>query len=237
MQDIATRIRRAAAGVLAAGLLLTGCVTAVPGPAVPPTPQAQDALLRTAERTLVDRCLEARGLTLAHRPDTAEEDRRLQSALFGAGPRELSLTLATGHTVTAHTDGCLARARQTLYGDQTRWFRAQVTVDNLRAEAQQRMKGDPAHQAALARWNRCATPPGTPSAARVERPGAAVVARCDKESGLAEVRARLEPVELAKARALRGDQLTTYQQLRTRALRRAVELSAPVTPQEGTNAL
>ncbi|MFD3946636.1 hypothetical protein [Streptomyces sp. NPDC058579] len=237
MQDTATRIRRAAAGVLAAGLLLTGCVTAVPGPAVPSTPQAQDALLRTVERALVDRCLEARGLTLARRPDTSEEDRRLQAALFGTGPRELSLTLATGHTVTAHTDGCLAGARQTLYGDQTQWFRAQVTVDNLRSEAQKRMKDDPAHQAALARWNRCATPPGKASAARAERPAPAVVARCDKESGLAEVRARLEPVELARVRALRGDQLTTYQQLRTRALRRAVELSAPVTTQEGTNDL
>lgn len=234
MQYTTARVRRAA-GALAVGLLLTGCVTAVPGPTVPPTPQAQDALLRTVERTLVDRCLEARGLTLARRPATSEEDRRLQAALFGTGPRELSLTLATGHTVTAHTDGCLAAARQTLYGDQARWFRAQVTVDNLRAEAQKHMKDDPAHRDALARWNRCATPPGTPVPARAARPAPAVVTRCDKESGLAEVRARLEPAELAKVRALRVDQLTTYQQLRTRALRRAAELSAPLTTQEGTN--
>ncbi|MEU6947942.1 hypothetical protein ABZ957_22320 [Streptomyces sp. NPDC046316] len=220
-------------GTLAAGLLLTGCVTTESRPAVPPTPQAQDELLRTVERTLVDRCLDARGLSLARRPDTPEEDRRLQGALFGAGPRELSLTLATGHTVTAHTDGCLASARQTLYGDQRRWFRAQVTVDNLRAEAQNRMKDAPAHRAALARWNRCATPSGRPPA---ERPDPAVVTRCDTESGLAEVRERLEPAELATVRALRADQLTTYQQLRTRALRRAAELSATLTAQEGNNA-
>ncbi|MFC8277723.1 hypothetical protein ACFUJR_35360 [Streptomyces sp. NPDC057271] len=229
MPDAIAHIRRAV-GALAAGLLLSGCGTSEPGPAVPRTPQAQDVLLRTVERTLVDRCLDARGLTLARRPDTPEEDRRLQGALFGTGPRELSHTLATGHTVTAHTDGCLASARQTLYGDQTRWFRAQVTVDNLRAEAQNRMKDDPAHRAALARWNRCATPSGR------SRPDPAVVARCDRESGLAEVRARLEPAELAKVRSLRGDQLTTYQQLRTRALRRAAELSAPLTAQEGNNA-
>ncbi|MFE5969737.1 hypothetical protein [Streptomyces sp. NPDC056463] len=232
MPDTSAHIRRAV-GALAAGLLLAGCVTTEPGPAVPRTPQAQDALLRTVERTLVDRCLDARGLTLARRPDTPEEDRHLQAALFGTGPRELSLTLATGHTVTAHTDGCLASARRTLYGDQTRWFRAQVTVDNLRAEAQNRMKDDPAHRAALRRWNRCATTSGRP---RTERPDPALVARCDRESGLAEVRARLEPAELAKVRTLRGDQLTTYQQLRTRALRRAAELSAPVTAQEGNNA-
>ncbi|MDT9686909.1 hypothetical protein Q5762_00780 [Streptomyces sp. P9(2023)] len=237
MRGTTARIRWAV-GALAAGLLLTGCVTAGPGPGVPPTPEAQDTLLKTAERTLVDRCLDARGLTLARRPDTSEEDRRLQAALFGTGPRELSLTLATGHTVTAHTDGCLAAARQTLYGDQARWFRAQVTVNNLRAEAQDRMKDDPAHRSALARWNACVTPPGSPppgSRPRPDRPDPAVAARCAKESGLAEVRARLEPAELAKVRALRGDQLTTYQQLRTRALRRAVELSAPTTRQEGTD--
>ncbi|MFJ3581905.1 hypothetical protein ACIPPS_06675 [Streptomyces sp. NPDC090127] len=235
MQDLTARIRRAL-GALATGLLLTGCVTTAPGPTVPPTPQAQDALLRTVERALVDRCLDARGLTLTRKPATSEQDRRLQAALFGAGPRELSLTLATGHTVTAHSDGCLAAARQTLYGDQTRWFRAQVTVQNLRAEAQDRMRDNPAHRAALARWNRCATPPGTPRPARSAPPTPAVVARCDKESGLAEVRTRLEPAELAKVRVLRGDQLTTYEQLRTRALRRAAELSASVTRQEGTHA-
>ncbi|WP_137991589.1 hypothetical protein [Streptomyces vilmorinianum] len=224
---------RRTAGTAAAALLLAGCVATAPGPAVPLTPRAQDELLRTAERALVDRCLDARGLTLAAPPRTPEADRRLQAALFGTGPHELSLTLATGHTVSAHTDGCLAAARQTLYGDQTRWFRAQVTVDNLRAEAQARMKDDPAHRAALERWNRCAAPPAR---ARAERPDPALAARCERESGLADVRARLEPAELAEVRALRADQLTTYRQLRTRALRRAAELSAPSTAQEGNDA-
>ncbi|MFD7324374.1 hypothetical protein ACFV9D_25330 [Streptomyces sp. NPDC059875] len=220
------------AGTVVAALLLAGCATVTPGPSVPSTPQAQDELLRTVERTLVDHCLDARGLTLAVKPPTPDDDRRLQAALFGTGPHELSLTLATGHTVTAHTDGCLATARQNLYGDQTRWFRAQVTVDNLRAEAQARMKNDPAHRAALERWTRCAAPPGRP---RPERPDPAVAARCERESGLADVRARLEPAELAEVRALRADQLTTYRQLRTRALQRAAELSAGTTTRKGTH--
>ncbi|MEU9860714.1 hypothetical protein AB0D99_07560 [Streptomyces sp. NPDC047971] len=225
-------LRRTLGTAAGAALILTGCGTAATGPTVPPTPRAQDELLRTVERTLVDRCLDAEGLTLATKPRTPEADRRLQAALFGTGPRELSLTLATGHTVTAHTDGCLAGARQTLYGDQRRWFRAQVTVDNLRAEAQARIKGDPAHRAALERWNRCAVPPGT---TRPERWGPAVVARCERESGLADVRARLETVELAEVRLLRADQLTTYRQLRDRALRRAAELSAGSTTGKGTD--
>ncbi|QGZ52224.1 hypothetical protein GPZ77_31195 [Streptomyces sp. QHH-9511] len=236
MLSVTRRTRRPLA-TAAAALVLTGCATVPARSTVPSSPQAQDELLRTAERTLVVRCLAARDLTLPDtapaRPPAPAEDRRLQAALFGTGPRELSLTLATGHTVTAHTDGCVAAARQNLYGDQTRWFRAQVTVDNLRAEAQARMKDDPAHRAALDRWTRCAAPPGRP---RPERPGPAVAARCERESGLADVRARLEPVELAEVRALRGDQLATYRQLRTRALRRAAELSAGTTEQKGNDA-
>ncbi|MFB7370697.1 hypothetical protein ACFC0D_12745 [Streptomyces sp. NPDC056222] len=222
---------RRTVGTAVAALILTGCVTTTSGPTVPPTPQAQDELLRTVERALVDRCLDAQGLTLAAKPRTPEADRRLQAALFGTGPRELSLKLATGHTVSAHTDGCLAGARQTLYGDPSRWFRAQVTVDNLRAEAQARIKNDPAHRAALERWNRCAAATGGP---RPDRPDPAVTARCERESGLAEVRARLEPAELAEVRVLRADQLTTYRQLRDRALQRAAELSAGTTTGKGT---
>lgn len=217
----------------AAALLLAGCTTVAAEPSLPSEPQAQDALLRTAERALVERCLHTQGLSLTTRPRTPAADSRLQGALFGTGPRELSVTLATGQTVTAHSDGCLAAARGTLYGDQGRWFRAQVIVSNLRTEAQARMKTDPVHRAALDRWTRCAAPPDRP---RPERPDPAVATRCERESGLADVRARLEPAELAKVRALRQDQLTTYRQLRTRALQRAAELSARTTAQKGNDA-
>ncbi|MFI1255055.1 hypothetical protein ACH4U6_14875 [Streptomyces netropsis] len=206
-------------------------------PGIPASEQARDDLIKSAQRALVTRCLAERGLTLraartTRARDAGVHDRRLQDALFGTGRRELSLTLATGYTVTAHTDGCQAAAQRVLYGDQRRWFRAQVTVDNLRAEAGARMATDPRFRAALARWNRCATPPG---AARPEHPAPAVVTRCDRESGLADVRARLEPARLAEVRALRRDQLTTYAQLRTRALHRAVEL-ATAQPNSHTDA-
>ncbi|MFI8519851.1 hypothetical protein ACIGEZ_18735 [Streptomyces sp. NPDC085481] len=218
----------------AAALVLTGCATVRPGPSGPPGSPAsaaaarheQDRLLKAAENRLVVDCLGAEGLALTSRARAPAEDRRLQAALFGSDPRELSLTLATGHTVTANTDGCLAKAHETLYGDQTRWFKAQVTVDNLRAEAQARMKDDPAHQAALERWTRCAAPDGAP---RAGRPDPTVADRCARESGLADVRARLEPAELATVRTLHRDEVTTYEQLRARALRRAAQLSATIT--------
>ncbi|WP_395366670.1 hypothetical protein ACHGLA_35300 [Streptomyces sp. YH02] len=231
----ACRTRRALV-IAAAALLLSGCT--VVGSGAPTTPggvpsgtAAQDALLKAAEHRLVVDCLSGRGLSLTSRPRAPDEERKLQTALFGAGPRELSVTLATGATVTAHEDGCVAAARQRLYGDQRRWFRAQVVVGNLRAEAQARMRADPAHQAALARWTRCVTPPGSP---RPDRPVPAVATRCSRESGLDAVRERLEAVELATVRALRRDELTTYRQLRDRALRQAVELPAPTHPQKGT---
>ncbi|MFJ3903619.1 hypothetical protein [Streptomyces sp. NPDC090025] len=234
----------------AAALVLAGCATVRPDPAAPPGPagaagspaaasavvrQQQDRVLKSAEQQLVVSCLGAQGLALppsAAAPHAPAADIRLQAALFGADPRELSLTLATGLTVTANSDGCVATARAELYGDQHRWFRAQVTVDNLRAEAQARMKDDPAHRAALDRWIRCAAPAGGP---RTGRPDPAVADRCTRESGLADVRARLEPAELATVRTLHRDQVATYEQLRARALLRAAELSANPTQKKGNS--
>ncbi|MFD7974438.1 hypothetical protein [Streptomyces sp. NPDC059071] len=237
-----------------AALVLAGCATVQPGsadpaapsgsaaaPVTPATRQEQDRILKAAEQRLVAECLDAQGLALppasqARAPAPGPgpgADSRLRTALFGSDPRELSLTLATGLTVTANSDGCVASARTELYGDQTRWFRAQVTVDNLRAMAQARMKDDPAHRAALDRWTRCAAPSGGP---RTGRPDPAVAERCSRESGLADVRARLEPAELATVRTLHRDQVATYEQLRARALRRAAELSANPTQKKGTDA-
>ncbi|MER8044533.1 hypothetical protein [Streptomyces sp. NPDC094032] len=225
-------IRRALV-TAAAALVLAGCATVRPGPSAGATRQEQDRLLKTVEQSLVVDCLGDRGLTLTTRARAPAEDRRLQVALFGSDPRELSLTLTSGLTVTANSDGCVATARASLYGDQIRWFHAQVTVDNLRAEAQARMKDDPAHRAALDRWTRCAAPEGVP---REGRPAPALADRCSRESGLADVRARLEPVELAAVRTLHHDQVTTYEQLRARALRRAAELSATTTTTKGNDA-
>ncbi|MFC8507611.1 hypothetical protein ACFU3J_07270 [Streptomyces sp. NPDC057411] len=218
----------------AAALVLAGCATVRPGPSGPAavSRQEQDRILKAAEQRIVADCLGAQGLALT-RARAPAQDRRLQAALFGSDPRELSLTLANGLTVTANSDGCVAHARASLYGDQTRWFRAQVTVDNLRAEAQARMKDDPAHRAALDRWTRCAAPQGGP---RHGRPDPVVADRCSRESGLADVRARLEPTELATVRTLHRDQVTTYEQLRARALRRAAQLSAPVIRTKGNHA-
>lgn len=241
---------------LLGALTLTGCATttettgATAGRgalALPTTERGKDALIDTAQQVLVDQCLTRQRLTPRHPSDkwhasgdpnrhpAPADDRALQAALFGRGRPELSVTLATGYTVTAHTDGCLAAAQRELYGDQARWFRTRVVVNNLRAEAQQRMRRDPDYRAATTRWARCVTPAHGP---RPERPDTAVSARCARRSGLARLRARLEPALLARVRADRRDQLTTYEQLRSRALHRAAALYAertlPVTHEKGS---
>ncbi|UUU43901.1 hypothetical protein [Streptomyces sp. NBC_00162] len=164
---------------------------------------------------------------------TTAEDKRFRAAYFGTDPRELALTLPTGYTVTANTDGCLANAQRVLYGDQKRWFEAEVVVNNLRAEAQARMATDPDHRAATARWKRCA---GNPSGARPDHPDhpdPAVTDRCNRESGLAEVESRLEPTLLAKVRTERREQLAAHRQLRTIALRRAADLTSAAKAPRG----
>ncbi|MEU1033947.1 hypothetical protein ABZ402_35560 [Streptomyces mirabilis] len=231
------RLLRALAAAALAVLALTGCSTATAQRAVPPLPRTErdrNDLIDTAQQVLVDRCLARQGLTLPNasasqdHSASAPQDRRLQGALFGRGHPELSVTLATGYTVTAHTDGCLAAAERDLYGDQRLWFRTRVVVNNLRAEVQQRMKRDPDYRAATARWTRCVTPAHE---ARPGRPDPAVSTRCAHESGLTRLRARLEPALLARVRAERHGQLTTYRQLRTRALCRAADLYAERTVQ------
>lgn len=254
------RAPRATAFAVLAALALTGCATTTAergAPALPTTERAQDDLIDTAQQVLVDECLARQGLSVRRaapqerlspeEPTAGEQspsseqspsdkespsgkaDRQLQGALFGRGRPELSVTLATGYTVTAHTDGCLAAAQRELYGDQGRWFRTRVVVNNLRAEAQQRMKHDPDYGAASASWTRCVTPAHGP---RPESPDPAVSERCARESGLARLRGRLEPALLAQVRAERREQLTTYTQLRTRALHRAAALYAERTVQE-----
>ncbi|MER7172571.1 hypothetical protein [Streptomyces mesophilus] len=127
-----TSPRTAAAALLAAVCLLSGCGTQRPAPLSP------DDTVRAAQLVLTDRCLLRRGLT-PPRPDSgpppAAERRRVVRALFGAGPTELRVRLPNGYVVRRHTDGCLAAAQQRLYGDQPRWFRVSTTVDNLKSKA------------------------------------------------------------------------------------------------------
>ncbi|MFD7295120.1 hypothetical protein ACFV9W_17720 [Streptomyces sp. NPDC059897] len=151
--------RTRALAVLACALLLplTGC-TAERTDTATRTP---DDTIRAATLALTDRCLTRQGLTPprpGRRPADRAEEQRVAAALFGRPPAELSLTLANGIPVRAHTDGCLAAAQRTLYGDQKRWFQVSTVVNNLKPEAAHRdlslASVRARHRADLADWQR-----------------------------------------------------------------------------------
>ncbi|MFC8126470.1 hypothetical protein [Streptomyces sp. NPDC057302] len=140
--------RLLAALFLSPALLLSACAPAPAPRGLPP-----DDIIRAAQQQLTDACLKKRGLT-PPRPhestgDTNSTDstnngdakptraaqERTAAALFGTGRTELSLELPSGYTVRAHTDGCLAAAQRTLYGDQRRWFQVSTIANNLKPEA------------------------------------------------------------------------------------------------------
>ncbi|MEV6316108.1 hypothetical protein [Streptomyces sp. NPDC051776] len=170
------------------------------------------------------------------------EQRRLSDALFGTGRRELSTRTATGYVVRANSDGCLAEAQRDLYGDQARWFRTEVAVNNLEAAAHQRVTRDPAYRAALARWARCIAPVrevedpgelrsawqrrardlGPREATGLQRRYAVAEARCVRSTDLARTGARLEKRHAAEVRAEFAEEIADHRRMRERGLRVAV---------------
>ncbi|MDN0199893.1 hypothetical protein [Streptomyces sp. S.PNR 29] len=173
----------------------------------------------------------------------AEQQQRLSDALFGTGRRELSTRTATGLVVKANSDGCLAEAQRVLYGDQARWFRAEVAVNNLEAAAHHRVTRDPAYRAALARWAHCVAPvhkAEDPAELRrawqrrardlqprqatdLQRRYAVAEARCVQRTDLADTGARLEKRHAADLSAEYADLIAEHRRMRERGLRYAVQ--------------
>jgi hypothetical protein len=150
-----------ATALLLLSALLTACTTTARAPGPGPSP---DDVIKAATQRLTDVCLTRRGL-VPPRPGQgalpAAVQRRLTRALFGAGRAELAVRLPTGPTVRGHTDGCLAAAQRRLYGDQRRWFRVSVIVNNLRPEAARThltlTEVRARHRAELTDWQRMRT--------------------------------------------------------------------------------
>ncbi|MFI9238681.1 hypothetical protein [Streptomyces sp. NPDC053079] len=168
------RLRTRAGLLLVAGWLLAGCSA----PAQDPVPRpAPDEVVKAATQGLTDACLARQGLTAPRpgrspAPDSGQ--RRVNAALFGTGPAELSVDLPTGYVVRAHTDGCLAAAQRRLYGDQRRWFRASVIVNNLGPEAAHTHRSlaevRARHRAEIADWRRLRAHALTEATALLDNP-------------------------------------------------------------------
>ncbi|MER7622090.1 hypothetical protein ABTY40_11535, partial [Streptomyces sp. NPDC126503] len=89
-------------------------------PAAPGGRAARDRLPGTAVHRLTTERPAERGRALPARARAPDEHPALRAGLVHAGPGELSRTLATGATLRAHGDGCLAVAPDRHRGDRHR---------------------------------------------------------------------------------------------------------------------
>jgi hypothetical protein len=94
----------------------------------------------------------------------ADRQKRYSTALNGslAPDRRIQVRLAGGTVIGRGTDGCVAEADQTLYGDLAAWTSATVQVDNLAAELAPRVVADPRYLRAQAAWAGCMRAAGQP---------------------------------------------------------------------------
>ncbi|MER6215492.1 hypothetical protein ABT213_15660 [Streptomyces sp. NPDC001674] len=120
-----------------------------------------------------------------------------RTALMGASPTGLSATSPTGMTLTASTEGCIAHAQRSLYGDLAAWFRAKVVAMNLRPAQEERVRRDPRFVEAVGRWAACMKEAGRPYAS----PAASRQAAAALTEGLAPDRADAAETALAVTEA------------------------------------
>ncbi|MFF9088476.1 hypothetical protein ACF1BE_19015 [Streptomyces sp. NPDC014991] len=87
-----------------------------------------------------------------------------RTALMGSSPVGLSVRAPTRMTITASTEGCIADAERTLYGDLEGWFRVKVITINLRPVRETRVRRDRRYVAAVGQWAACMRAAGRPYA-------------------------------------------------------------------------
>ena len=173
---------------------------------------------------------------------TAPRRQEYLATLNGARGRRVSVRLATGHRVSASTQGCLATAQRELYGAQRRWFAVKVVAGNLRSLVEQRVLADRRYRAALPAWSSCVEHATgqhhlDPAALRRTAAGhhaptagahgtAVVEADCARSSGLAATAAALESTHTAAVNREHAAQLRDRDALRLTALAKARRLVA-----------
>lgn len=159
------------------------------------------------------------------------------AALYGTESKALAVTIPTGQQVTMPPDGCLAAARQELYGDLRRWFPAQAITDNLASAIRPKVYADQRFKAAAEQWSRCMAGRGhdfrdpvdlrerfTAGPAEEERRVAVAEAECVVATRLAETGHRLERELGAPVRARYAADIRAHREFQAAALPRAAEL-------------
>lgn len=160
------------------------------------------------------------------------------AAMFGSKTDQVSVTVPSGDTVVQNADGCLAAAERRLYGDFTRWFRAQTVTGNLEPAIEPKVFADPRYLAARRAWSACVGAYGHPAAgpaelesqaaaagAGPEREIAAIDAACNARTKLAATGRALDAELGAPVRAEYRWAIDDYAALRREALPRAAAIT------------
>lgn len=164
------------------------------------------------------------------------------TALNGTPRHRLDAALPNGEVTFVYTDGCTAQAEARIYGDLKGWLVADTTVINLAAELDNRVRGDGSLARTEQPWSACMAKEGyhfpTPSQARnaiaravgeaspstTERLrrqeiGQAVAdATCDRVVGRSRLARTLADTYANRILHDRAPQITSYLELRDRAL-------------------
>jgi hypothetical protein len=163
--------------------------------------------------------------------------------LDGSPAHRLSVTVPNELVVSESSDGCLASAEASLYGNFAAWFRADTISGNLLPAIQPKVYADPRYRHPLAAWSACVRAAGHPAATpddlrnqaaaggqALERELAVADATCNLKTGLAATGQALDRELGAPLRARYGAEIQADARLRLAALRRAAAVIHATTP-------
>jgi hypothetical protein len=144
--------------------------------------------------------------------------------------------LLDGTEVRFPLTGCVAAAREELYGGNARYMVTSLFVENLRGEIERRVLADERYRAVLGAWRQCMRGAGHPvrdagAAARVvlrrpdvEREVAVADATCSRRTGLTATGRRLDGEREREVFAEHPDRVRAYARLRERGAATAREI-------------
>ncbi|MFD9333400.1 hypothetical protein ACFWBF_03150 [Streptomyces sp. NPDC060028] len=162
---------------------------------------------------------------------SAQQRAAARTALMGRSPVGLSAEAPTGMTLTASTEGCIAQAQRSLYGDLAGWFRAKVVTMNLRPAQETRVREDRRYADAVGEWAGCMRAAGRPYATPLDSRQAAagladaaetelavIEATCATGTPLARVSQALDLTYGEEVRARHQDEIDLRRRLQNDAL-------------------
>jgi hypothetical protein len=154
------------------------------------------------------------------------ERTRYRETLLGARDAPMGrVRLLDGTEVRFPLTGCVAAAREKLYGDNARYMVASLYVENLRGEIERRALADERYLSALRAWRQCmrgaghpVQDPGSAARAALRRPAVEVAvavadATCSRRTGLTATGRRLDGEHEREVFAEHPDRVRTYARL------------------------